>query len=889
MSEEKSGEGRDIDDIDHSNPDDLRQLGNHQFAHKNYEAAAALYSQALELVGKDYFAAAEANEAGGDMPEPPTSLLLNLCNRSACFFQMENFEEARKDAEMAWNSLPQLSNVKAAYRLAKTLIALDKFEEGKDVILQVFQVLEEVEVETRKEMERENKQKMRMDPKAKKKDTKPDDSPTATQRKAFEELLKSLERKRKNQGKEPPKLSIRDFKIEDELGFGNFSEIYKVSHKESGKEFALKRINKKKAADLGQKQHPNVHNEILMEKRTLCERLSSTKQTNHPFIVQMHAAFDDYEHIYFLSDLHTECGDLWSRLKHKDKKMVGCHRSQAKQWLYQLVDAIEHMHKHGIVHRDLKPENLLLDSRNHVIVIDFGTAKDLVFTNLNGPEFVGTPDFMSPEAVKGGRADNQDRSEEDYPDAGCGADLWALGAIAYILHTGETPFWSPSPFLTFLKIKRCQLTRGWGVADDDAWDFIDKLIKVNPKHRLGANVFEVDKTKRMMVQKDPNGYDCLRKHEYLKEFHNLPAEKKVKNPVPSLRDLAIRACVELVKKDSIDFEALEKHQPGDGSKHDMTRLGPRDRRCVMHLCDKLQLFKVAGDAVGQQPRLYSRFFTDIVHCRLFSKYQERLGTADFCGLTQMNDGHGRTPSSFNEDPYATPIKVEPVKIAVITNPLFCSGDKVFDDDSRKNHKKDLKKCVAAINRERPKLVIVNGPLEESKKILARISDSIPVLANDGSGSFYTAWYWSIQCISLSTKGPHLSSTGTPQMKWLREQLEASRMSKHPLFVSVDCDPRELPEYVQKRLARGRTGAIIGHCAEAEGNSYIGRVSYAHKVEGPVKKGKQIDSDDTSIRSTDSDDDENDDYSSKAMGCRVNAVRWFTVSEDGEWKQRLEEM
>lgn len=95
------------------------------------------------------------------------------------------------------------------------------------------------------------------------------------------------------------------------------------------------------------KQHPNVHNEIMMERRTLCERISATKQTNHPFIVQMQAAFDDYEHIYFLQDLHIECGDLWSRLKH-EKKMVGCHRSQAKQWIYQLVDAIEHLHRHGV-------------------------------------------------------------------------------------------------------------------------------------------------------------------------------------------------------------------------------------------------------------------------------------------------------------------------------------------------------------------------------------------------------------------------------------------------------------------------------------------------------------------------------------------------------------
>jgi hypothetical protein len=493
---------------------------------------------------------------------------------------------------------------------------------------------------------------------------------------------------------------------------------------------------------------------------------------------------------------------------------------------------------------------------------------------------------MPPEAVKGGRAENKDRREEDYPDADCSADLWALGAIAYILHTGETPFWSPSPFLTFLKIKRCQLTRGWGVADDDAWDFMDNLIKVNPKKRLGAGIFQVDKKKRVMVQEDPNGYDCLRNHPYLKPVHELPARDKVNNPVPSLRDLAIRACVELVRKDSTDFEIMEKHPPGDGSSHDMTRLDLRDRRCVMHLCDKLQLFKVAGETVGQQPRLYSRFFTDIVHCRLFAKYQERLGTHDFCGLTQMNDGHGRTPASLNEDPYANPIKNDPAKIAVISNPLFSSGDHVFDDDTRKKHKKDLKKAIAAINKARPMMVVVNGPLEESKKLLARISDSIPVLANDGKGSFYTAWYWSIQCISISATPEQLGSNATPQMKWLREQLEHSRMSKHPLFIFMDGDPRDLPEYIQKRMARGRVYAVIGHCKDKEEKSFLGRMKYDHKVDDDAKTVKEND-DNQSIRSTDSNDEEQDDYAMKCMGCSENSIRWITVLEEGEWKQELD--
>jgi len=74
---------------------------------------------------------------------------------------------------------------------------------------------------------------------------------------------------------------------------------------------------------------------------------------------------------------------------------------------------------------------LLSERGGHVILIDFGTAKDLIVTDLNGPEFVGTPDFMSPEAVRELKGGN-----------GCDftADLWALGVLLYQLYAGALPF-----------------------------------------------------------------------------------------------------------------------------------------------------------------------------------------------------------------------------------------------------------------------------------------------------------------------------------------------------------------------------------------------------------------------------------------------------------------
>ena len=150
--------------------------------------------------------------------------------------------------------------------------------------------------------------------------------------------------------------------------------------------------------------------------------------------------------------------------------MLGSHPSLVKVWLWELLSAIEHCHSRGIVHRDLKPENILLSSTGHLILIDFGTAKDLIQTDLNGPEFVGTPDFMAPESVSG----TSGKKESDVDTASDQTlDLWTFGAVAFNLLTGATPFAGPSPFLTFLKIERGLLQRPWGIADDKAWDLIE--------------------------------------------------------------------------------------------------------------------------------------------------------------------------------------------------------------------------------------------------------------------------------------------------------------------------------------------------------------------------------------------------------------------------------
>jgi serine/threonine protein kinase len=102
-----------------------------------------------------------------------------------------------------------------------------------------------------------------------------------------------------------------------------------------------------------------------------------------------------------------------------------------------ICEALDYIHSQGVVHRDLKPENIMADAEDRTKLIDFGIAANagsrrLTFAKLT--EAMGTPDYISPEQVKGKRGDAR-------------SDIYALGIMFYEMLTGKVPFVGPNPFV----------------------------------------------------------------------------------------------------------------------------------------------------------------------------------------------------------------------------------------------------------------------------------------------------------------------------------------------------------------------------------------------------------------------------------------------------------
>jgi serine/threonine protein kinase len=211
------------------------------------------------------------------------------------------------------------------------------------------------------------------------------------------------------------------FKVEKKLGEGGMSYVYLATEQPGGKQVAVKVLSPKLSGD------PQSA-ERLKREAALAMRLSS------PFVCNIHAIGSTPDGLLYLV-MPFLSGELLSDREHRTGPTP---HQEAVPLLIQMCMGLDHAHSLEIIHRDLKPENIMMvpDPTGIVpvkaVVMDFGLAK----SRVAGPEVqkltatgivLGTPEFMSPEQIRGKPLDGR-------------SDVYALGILAFEMLTGQLPF-----------------------------------------------------------------------------------------------------------------------------------------------------------------------------------------------------------------------------------------------------------------------------------------------------------------------------------------------------------------------------------------------------------------------------------------------------------------
>jgi serine/threonine protein kinase/tetratricopeptide (TPR) repeat protein len=250
--------------------------------------------------------------------------------------------------------------------------------------------------------------------------------------------------------------SIGKYRIVGLIGQGAMGEVYKALDPVLNRHVALKMMSASMAAD------PDLVQRFHREAQ-------SAARLNHPNIVTVFDFGDAQGKFYMAMEL----------LQGTDLKDVIASGAFPSLWdklslMEQICDGLAFAHANGVVHRDLKPANIQVQANGRVKIMDFGLARlqasDMTKTGM----VMGTPNYMSPEQVRGQKADAR-------------SDIFSLGAVFYELLCGKKAFNADSMHTILFKVLDEEPEPMRTFAPDlpiGLSDLIDRALQKDPDERL---------------------------------------------------------------------------------------------------------------------------------------------------------------------------------------------------------------------------------------------------------------------------------------------------------------------------------------------------------------------------------------------------------------------
>jgi serine/threonine protein kinase len=194
-------------------------------------------------------------------------------------------------------------------------------------------------------------------------------------------------------------------------GSGSYGNVLKAKHRLTQTDVAVKMVSKEMLSDPSVLAH--FENEVKL-----------LKGINHPRVIRFHELIEGPDAWYLVTEF-AEKGDI---LEYMIKMGSTFGEQETRDIFWELVQAVAYLHETvHIVHGDLKLENVLLDTKNHIRVIDFGFSQQFSRDSQVFTLRCGSPAYMAPEIVMGA-------------PYGKSVDIWSLGVILYALVLGSLPF-----------------------------------------------------------------------------------------------------------------------------------------------------------------------------------------------------------------------------------------------------------------------------------------------------------------------------------------------------------------------------------------------------------------------------------------------------------------